>query len=184
VKGKIDGKSFHGWLGRVTAQPGDLIELVAIEKEGHYEVYALTIPDLHVISIIPECDSGSKSRGLFELKTAFYLWLTLLVFLSLLLAFMDNVSMIDYMHIISLSSVAFAIVFALIGAGVYFSWLIKPRPSALLAQQIFTKVGLTNPEAVNLDKYTRRIMKKIPSSENNRRVMPNKDCSSDYYFYY
>ncbi|MCW1830297.1 hypothetical protein OLZ31_26310 [Enterobacter asburiae] len=184
VKGKINGRPFHGWLGRVTAQPGDFIELVAIEKEGRYEVYALTIPDLHVISVIPECDSGSKSRGLFELKSAFYLWLTLIVFLSLLLAFMDNVTMIDYINIISLSSVAFAIAFSLIGAGAYFSWLIKPRPSALLAQEIFTKLGLSNPEAVNLDKYTRRIIQKIPPSENNGRVMPNKDCSSDYYFYY
>lgn len=184
VKGKINGKPFHGWLGRVTAQPGDFIELVAIEKEGHYEVYALTIPDLHVISIMPECDSGSKSRGLFELKTAFYLWLTLIVFLPLVLAFMDNVSMADYIHIISLSSVAFAIVFLLIGIGVYFSWLIKPRPSALLAQQIFTTLGLSNPEAVNLDKYTRRIIKKMSHSESDGRVMPDKNCSSDYYFYY
>ncbi|EPZ5291342.1 putative type VI secretion system effector, partial [Cronobacter sakazakii] len=58
VQGKINGKPFYGWLGYCSAQCGDDVDMAATDHGDHYEVYALALPELRVITTIPCCAYG------------------------------------------------------------------------------------------------------------------------------
>lgn len=184
VKGKINGISFHAWLGRVTARKGDYVELVATQQSEHYEVYALAVPDLRVISVVPRCYQGVRSRAITEAWGCFILPLIIIGLFAVGGGVMDGFHFSSHylQGLWRVCVVALAIGF-ISCPFIYNKMLKKPKPINLLAQRIFTALGLESAERINLKKITTKKLKNGPTIQNSR-VLPDKSCWLSYYFYY
>ncbi|WP_330985138.1 MULTISPECIES: putative type VI secretion system effector [Enterobacterales] len=184
VKGKINGISFHGWLGRVVAQKGDYVELVATKQNGHYEVYALAIPDLNVISVLPRCYQGVRARATSEAWGCFILPIIIIGLFTVGGVFADGFHF-SYQYIQGLWRVC--VVALALGAiscpFIYSKMLKKPKPTNIMAQRIFTALGLENAEKINLKKLTKKMLKSGPPKQADR-IMPDKSSWLSYYYYY
>ena len=189
VQGKINGIPFYGWVGLTSAKVGDYVEMAAINKTEHYEIYALTLPVLRVISIIPFCYQGIRSRAITETKGFFFIFpLIILSLLMIVGIFTDGMNL-------ELLSATFGKVFCMIYGlftpltpFVYIFCINKPSPSTVLAQEIFSILGMTDPANINLKKITARELKKLRGNHSMHqvqdRLMPQQIIATESYYYY
>ncbi|MDH2067438.1 putative type VI secretion system effector [Pantoea sp. GD03673] len=185
VKGKINGKPFYGWLGRTTAIPGDYIELAAIDKNGHYEVYALALPKLRTVSMFPRCYQAIYSKALMDLKSIIYLPFGMAAFVCVFGIFFPGIS-VDENFFIFLGYIATVMMAYCIIASpfAYYRNVKKPNPINVMAQRIFTALEMKEPEKINLEKITKEKSKHKSRQENQKRIMPDYREWVDYYYYY
>jgi len=185
VKGKVNGVPFHGWLGRTTAIPGDYIELAAIDKNGHYEVYALALPKLRTVSIFPRCYQAIYSKALMDLKSIIYLPFGMATFVGVIVFFFPGIS-VNESYFIFLGYIAAAMMAYCIIASpfAYYRNVKKPNPINIMAQKIFTALEMKEPEKINLEKITKEKSKHKSRQENQKRIMPDHREWVDYYYYY
>ena len=183
VRGKVNGVSFYGWIGLTPVKAGDYIELAAINKQDHYEVYALTIPALRVISIIPYCNQGIRSRAISEVKGCF-VFATIVVLLYLIVSLFSNGLTLNALHFFGAMCCFMYGVHAVIAPFLYFHCKEKPAPSIVLAQEIFSILGMTDPTNVHLEKITKNRIKQSNDHDINDREVPQSNGSTDYYYFY
>ncbi|MCW7764630.1 putative type VI secretion system effector [Photorhabdus luminescens] len=184
VQGKINGIPFHGWLGLTTVKTGDYVELVVMEQEEHYVVYALTKPELRTISIIPWCNKGIRSKAWDEVFYTFCVFFMIVAICLGAIFFSDGGSFWDGPDILTLCIMFVATVFSFYA---YFVSIKKPWQSIKLAQDIFSVLGFPNPQDISLEKLTKKRLKEIganPLPENSEEVLPDKYCFISNYYYY
>ncbi|KGM28306.1 hypothetical protein C6H64_23055 [Photorhabdus luminescens] len=216
VRGKINGVPFHGWLGFTAAKAGDYVELAVTEQEGHYVVYAITHPKLRVVSMTPRCKQGIHSNAKYQARVVWYGSLVIFSIFTIDVIF-DNWEFIityigepfakyiaeyvvkyraeyfvEYMvSCIKHMSLSFGLMAIVLSPLVYFSCMRNPKPTLRLAEEIFTVLGFPNPTEINLEKFTKKRLRKIKAhspdgklNKDSKRVLPDKSCYSSYYYYY
>ncbi|HAU5564076.1 TPA: hypothetical protein JD264_09740 [Serratia fonticola] len=185
VKGKVNGMHFHGWLGRTTAKPGDYIELAAVEKQGYYEVYALALPKLKVVSVLPRCYQGGYSKASTDLKYGVYLPFGMAAVVAVVGAVTPGIHFGEAYVMLVCGSAALMTVYIAIASPIfYLQKLKKPNPTNSMAQKIFTALEMQDPEKINLKKITKEKIKSSAQSNVQDRIMPDCKCWYDYYYYY
>ncbi|MGR7118233.1 putative type VI secretion system effector [Klebsiella aerogenes] len=182
VKGKINGVPFHGWLGMTTAKIGDEVELAVVNKGDHYECYALTVPKLKILSIIPECDRNIEADAISESKTLVYYVAIVVSILSVILLFSGDFTVTVFKDILYFSS-AFMVGAVVLGYIFYAKVFNSPKPTSVLAEKIFKLLQISSAKRINLKQITKKRLKQRVE-ENNDRDMPNKYCSLYSYYYY
>ncbi|CAQ85912.1 MULTISPECIES: putative type VI secretion system effector [Photorhabdus] len=188
VRGKINGIPFHGWLGFTTVKEGDYVELAVTEQEGHYVVYAIAHPELRVVSMTPRCKQGIHSDAKYQICV---IWCGSLVIFSMFMiawVFFIREYIVNYIKNMASFCGLMAMVLSPL---VYSSCMRNPKPTLRLAEEICTVLGFPNPTKINLEKLTRKRLKKIKVNspdgklhKSSKRVLPDKDCYSSYYYYY
>ncbi|TKJ82641.1 putative type VI secretion system effector [Erwinia persicina] len=73
VQGTINGKPFRGWVGITRLQAGDNVDMIAEWQYDHYEVYAIALPEVRIVSICPRCDMGHIAHMLWRIQNMFVL---------------------------------------------------------------------------------------------------------------
>ncbi|MGG5982618.1 putative type VI secretion system effector [Salmonella enterica] len=155
VRGKINGIPFHGWLGKTNAQPGDFVEMAVMGQGDHYVTYALMIPEIQTISMTPRCGAGREAEISFGKYAVMGIGSIFLVILTYL-----RIRGVDW------EGIAFcAGVFAFMLAMAYFfamrSIRKNPGPVILLSESIFSALGFSDPQWVNLPEKTKKRLKCI-----------------------
>ena len=181
VRGRINGKSFYGWLGKTNIQVGDYVEMAAMEKDGGYVIYAIAHPERRTISVTPRCSKGLdgyiKNTRLYVRVFNFIVALIILVPLAIAGGLTLSILFISF------------IVYWVLEPIIYFisSKLERknPKKNYVLAGLIFEVLGFKNPTAVDLVKITKNKLKskEIPV-KNNDPAWPDKECIMNYYYYY
>ncbi|MBS9435460.1 putative type VI secretion system effector [Photorhabdus hainanensis] len=200
VRGKINGVPFHGWLGFTAAKVGDYVELAVTEQEGHYRVYAIAHPELRVVSMTPRCKQGIHSNAKYQARVVWYGSLVIFPIFTIDAIFDDWEFIIEYMmdyfvkymvNCIKYMSLSFGLIAIAFSPLVYFSCMRNPKPTLRLAEEIFTVLGFPNPTEINLEKFTKKRLRKIKAhspdgklNKDSKRVLPDKRCYSSYYYYY
>jgi hypothetical protein len=187
VRGQINGKPFHGWLGCCTAKIGDKVELAAVDKGTYYEVYALVIPDLKTITTIPRCEYGALGKVIsnFWIGYIFSFFLAVVVFVY---SVFTNGNFYTAIKLFGMAMLSVSIFMTAVGIISGWRILKKPKPSVILAKNIFMALEMNSPDKVNLNKSTRKKLRAIKRNTNvtqkNDRIMPDKFHALNYYFYY
>ncbi|EGT5702503.1 hypothetical protein AGJ19_09240 [Cronobacter sakazakii] len=184
IQGKIDGKPFYGWTGMVTARAGDRVELAAVDKGDHLEVYALAVPALRVISVLPRCDMSIDAYIRSGMKITHGLLLLLFVPGALTFFSTHNYALPYLVGIVVLW-------FALDVLAVEYSEYLerkKIKPPQKMAERIFAALGFSKPADVHLPAITRRKVKAlkkngVPDDRHDERVMPGPRGESHYFYY-
>lgn len=186
VQGKINWKPFHGWLGYCSAQCGDYVEMAAADHGDHYEVYALAIPQLRVITTIPCCAHGiiGKANAAAIGGIPFSIGVATI---GLIVSFFAADNILQMLQVTGWSFLGAVAYMALVGPIVYDRMKDKPAPTVVLGQRIFTALGFPHPEKVNLHMSSRLKLwfgkdKALP--EPASRMMPDKYYYVSHYFYY
>ncbi|MCW1830319.1 hypothetical protein OLZ31_26465, partial [Enterobacter asburiae] len=173
VRGKVNGLSFYGWLGKTSIKVGDYIELAAEPKNGEYIVYALSVPSLRVISMTPQCRMGRKEEARVELKIA----PILLGFFFVSFCMVTLLKGGPYIDILKIGGIFLILLLIAIG---YSNFAAKknPRQTTKLAELIFLAMNLPEPQKVNLSKITKNKIKNMPRTElyENDRELPSKNA--------
>ncbi|ASG84075.1 hypothetical protein MX551_004601 [Salmonella enterica] len=177
VRGKINGIPFHGWLGKTNAQPGDFVEMAVMGQGDHYVTYALMIPEIQTISMTPRCGAGREAEISFGKYAVMGIGSIFLVILTYL-----RIRGVDW------EGIAFcAGVFAFMLAMAYFfamrSIRKNPGPVILLSESIFSALGFSDPQWVNLPEKTKKRLKSEPPLKGSR-PMPDRNAWRDYFYYY
>ncbi|NHB59698.1 putative type VI secretion system effector [Photorhabdus sp. RW14-46] len=190
VRGKINGIPFHGWLGFTVAKAGDYIELVVIEKQGHYVVYAIAHPELRVVSMTPRCRQGIHSNAKYQARGAWYVSL-LLFFIFMIPSLFDEQNGEDILGYIKCIASFCGLMAIVLSPLIYFSCMRNPKPTFRLAEKIFTVLGFSYPTEINLYQFTMKRLKEMKanspagkSGKESERVLPDKSCYSSYFYYY
>jgi len=159
VQGTINGKPFRGWVGITRLQAGDNVDMIAEWQYDHYEVYAIALPEVRIVSICPKCDMGHIAHMLCRIKNMFVLTGVLffmLVSLGVIHTIIDGdwnggwVSTYFWLFIMALgvnSSIAGLIAFSAYNA--------CAPTRCKLAEEIFHLLGMINVASVNLNKVTK-----------------------------
>lgn len=185
VKGKVNGVPFHGWFGRTTAKQGDYIELAVVAKEGYYEAYALAVPDLRIISMLPRCYQSVRSKAVGEINGCFIMPLAIAVIVAIVGAFALGFNFdMGYFQLVGGVAAMTALYSILALPFTYRLSLKKPKPTNAMAQKIFTALEMKNPEDVNLERTTKAVLKNKSDKQKEERIMPKKNRWADYYYYY
>lgn len=177
VRGKINGISFYGWLGKTNAQPGDFVEMAAMRQGDHYVTYALMIPAIRTISMTPRCAAGREAEisfGKYGVMAVGGIFLIILAYLHLRGVDWEGIAVC-------------AGIFTFMLAMAYFfamrSLRKKPGPVILLSESIFSVLGFSDPQWVNLPERTKKRLKSDPQRE-GPRPMPDRNAWRDYFYYY
>ncbi|MBS9438204.1 hypothetical protein EAE91_13880 [Photorhabdus noenieputensis] len=200
VRGKINGVPFHGWLGFTSAKVGDYVELAVTEQEGHYMVYAIAHPALRVVSMTPRCKQGIHSNAKYNIRVVWYGSVVIFPIFTIDAIFENGEFIIKYVveyfveymvNCVKYMSLSFGVIAIILSSLVYFYCMRNPKPTLRLAEEIFTVLGFPNPTEINLEKFTKKRLRKIkansPDGKLNResqRILPDKSCYSSYYYYY
>ncbi|MDH2067450.1 putative type VI secretion system effector [Pantoea sp. GD03673] len=185
VKGKVNGVPFYGWFGRTTAKQGDYIELAVVAKGGHYEAYALAVPELRIISMLPRCYQSVRSKAADEIKGCFIMPVVIAAIVAVVGAFALGFNFdMGYFQLVG-GVAAMTVLYSILALPfTYRLSLKKPKPTNAMAQKIFTVLEMKNPEDVNLERTTKEVLKNKSDKQNEDRVMPKKNLLSDYYYFY
>lgn len=177
IRGKINGIPFHGWLGKTNAQTGDFVEMAVMGQGDHYVTYALVIPEIRVVSMTPRCGCGREAEISFGKYAIMLIGSICLVFLA-------------YLRFDGAGWKAILIcagVFAFMLAMAYFfamrSIRKNPGPVILLSESIFSALGFSDPQWVNLPEKTKKRLKSEPPLKGSR-PMPDRNAWRDYFYYY
>jgi hypothetical protein len=81
VQGTINGRPFRGWVGTTRLKAGDEVNMIAEWQAGHYEVYAIALPEERIVSVCPKCDMGHIAHMLWRIRNMFILTSILLLIL-------------------------------------------------------------------------------------------------------
>ncbi|EGT4350401.1 hypothetical protein DOX58_07370 [Cronobacter sakazakii] len=186
VQGKINGKPFYGWLGYCPAQCGDDVDMAATDHGDHYEVYALALPELRVITTIPCCAYGviGKANAAAMGGIPFSVGVAII---GLIVSFFAANSILQMLQITGWFFLGAVIYMALAGPIVYDRMKEKPKPTIVLGQRIFSALEFPHPEKVNLHMSTRLKLwfgKNEALPESASRMMPDKYYYVSHYFYY
>jgi len=178
VRGKINGVPFSGWLGKTHVRAGDYVEMAVTGRGNHYVVYAITLPELHTITMTPQCKCGREGDIYFELHCSAPTMAGIYAVLFISLKFFGA----DWKAVFFCLAIAAAM---LVVAGIYtvFSIRKKPNPSTLLAESIFTALNFTEPRRVDLRKITKEQAKKKPPVADREMPSP-RSAWMDFFYYY
>ncbi|WP_313105187.1 putative type VI secretion system effector [Pseudescherichia vulneris] len=182
VRGKINGVLFHGWLGKTHVRVGDYVEMVVMNKDEHYLVYAIMFPALRTLSITPRCRCGREADIRFGLTYGMPVLAS--IFLIMLIVFFFQG--MDWKGLAICAAMFGAILLVVFG---YAAWKIKrqPGPVFLLAENIFSTLGFANPQYVDLRTLTKVRIKELSSGSPSLtdRDLPSR-CSAwvNYFYYY
>lgn len=190
VQGKINGISFNGWLGMTRAQVGDDVEMIVSPDGDSYTVYAISHPEIKILSIVPRCSLGLKENIKQGAKLAhgfvlsFYV-IVMLFFICSSIYYGDEIVIGKYA--IASSFFVFIDIF-LILLNKYLEKS-KVRPTVMLAELIFNRLGFREPENINLSNITKKKLKEMNDYQVDRndadgRPLPGKNCDSEYFYYY
>ncbi|EKS3673132.1 hypothetical protein QL374_003076 [Salmonella enterica] len=183
VRGKINGVSFSGWLGKTNVKVGDFVEMAVMGREEHYVVYAIALPELRTITMTPYCRHGREIDVFYEYRSGIFLIGGFFTVLLLFVFFASkSLSLEDFLKlvVISYSITAYACF-----RGVR-KQRKRPKPTTLLAEAIFTVLGFNEPKRVDLDKITKEQIKVLPPDllTSDGREMPSRTSYLDGFFYY
>ncbi|MBD2794513.1 putative type VI secretion system effector, partial [Xenorhabdus szentirmaii] len=146
VQGKINGKRFYGWLGKTVIQENDYVEMVVMEKDDCYVVYAITLPEKRMIMMTPKCYHGRYYLVLTSAIGSFFLGLMTFFVIALF-----AIGQTEYLKIIMYLGICLPVVmfgFFLVMASVD---LVKPNSAAKLSERIFFALGVKKYRSVNLE---------------------------------
>ena len=181
VRGKINGTPFYGWLGKTHVRVGDTVELAAMPKEGQLVVYALALPALRTLSITPDCRYGREGGIRFERRFGIPLLGT--IFGLLLLYFtISGVPLIGVFQAMLMFIAMFAVLF-------FFSARHarkKPDQCIQLTENIFTTLGMDQPEKIDLNDFTKKKLKALAKQPPvvSDREMPSSYAICQHFYYY
>lgn len=181
VRGKINGIPFHGWLGKTHVRVGDYVEMVVMSQDEHYLVYAIVFPELRTLSITPRCSCGREA----DIRFAAMYGMPMLASIFLIMIIIFFFKGVDWKGIAvfaAISGIALLLAFwraARKGRKI-------PGPVFLLTENIFSVLGFTDPQQVDLRKLTKEHLKRAPEGTSlvTDREMPSRRSAWVSYFYY
>ncbi|MEQ2027090.1 putative type VI secretion system effector [Xenorhabdus szentirmaii] len=178
VKGRINGKKFYGWLGRTVIKEGDYVEMVVVEKDDCYIVYAITLPEKRILMMTPKCEHGRYILILEGARCAFFFYLIMLFLTALIMIGMEK-----YLEkILYIMSVPYPMMFFVLYLFFAVVCLIRPSPTIKLAERIFVALGVPNYKSKSFD--LKRISKFNEISEEEIELfLEGEPHRSDLYFY-
>jgi hypothetical protein len=147
VEFELNGQPIQGWMWRSPFKEGDQVEVAAAHQGDHWEAFGIARPVDQTIALYPHC-SRTKSP---HIRNVFKWWLiggggfNLVAYLWGLL---DSTISKEFFYI-SAGCMAF---FGLIALTT--GW--KLMPFVKVAQKVFSTLGLSNPEQVDLVKSTKQ----------------------------
>ncbi|ATA23334.1 hypothetical protein AWC36_04000 [Brenneria goodwinii] len=170
VAGMINGKPFAGWVGMTHLKAGDEVKLAAEWQDDHYEVYAIAVPALRIVSVCPECNHGRYIDALFRIKLGTFMtfFFTITMCITILLmregTFWDNFLYEFFnnngkFYLLITLSVGINIVFW--GLFFYSAYKAYASTTCKLAEKIFKVFGWRNAKWISLKKITARREKEL-----------------------
>ncbi|MBD2794438.1 putative type VI secretion system effector, partial [Xenorhabdus szentirmaii] len=183
VQGKINGKRFYGWLGKTVIKENDYVEMVVMEKDDCYVVYAITLPEKRILMMTPQCMHGRYLALLEGAMGAFFLCLVAIFFMALFMIGSERyLEKILYLITIAYPMVLFPLY--LLYVTVY---LVKPKPTTKLAEEIFMALGMKNYKSRNLEYKSIKIYNKLKIdklSEEEQEQLPQGIPFKDSLYFY
>lgn len=181
VRGRINGISFYGWLGKTHVRVGDYVEMAVMGKDNHYLVYAIMFPELRTLSITPRCSCGREADIRFAAVYGMPM-LASIFLIILIIFFFLGVSWKGIGVFAAISGTALLLAF----------WRAArkgrktPGPVIRLTENIFATLGFTGPQSVDLRKLTKDRLKLLPAGSPSAadREMPSCRGAWVNYFYY
>jgi hypothetical protein len=178
VRGKINGIDFYGWLGLTALHNGDYVEMaVSPDADGAYVVYAIANPKKRTISMTPRCKHGviAASKDGMSVLIFFFILVALLIFI---IGFLKD----SALNSILIFECVYMILVSILLLATKVNLKRKPSQTTLLAEEIFTALGMNNPSDIDLKKITDEVIDK--KDNNNEDLMPLKNSVGEYYYYY
>ena len=171
VEFDLDGKTVKGWVWRSPFKGGDLVEVAAEWRDGHYETGGIARPADRLIALHPHCSRGIARH----IKNGIKLWFvftTVLLALGIpfLLSGMDDDLKNVFLHrkegSLSLSvatyiAVTLYLFFGLIAIGLVRKWM----PFVRLSEKIFLTLGFSDSANIDLVKSSKAQRKPDDASE-------------------
>ncbi|ATA23333.1 hypothetical protein BIY26_22645 [Brenneria goodwinii] len=170
VAGMINGKPFAGWVGMTHLKVGDAVELAAEWQDDHYEVYAIALPALRIVSVCPECNHGRYIDALFRIKLGTFMALLLPTIFKTADFFLDkgtfwenflDAVMNNYGRFYLVTFLMLVISGAFWGLFFYSAYKAYASTTCKLAEKIFKVFGWRNPKWISLKKITARREKEL-----------------------
>lgn len=182
VRGKINGISFYGWLGKTHVRNGDYIEMAVMAHNDHYVVYAITLPELRTLSMTPRCRCGREADIRFATFYGVSVF-TSIFFIILIIFFFKGLDWEGLMGIAAIFAVTMFLIFSVANIRARKT----PEPAFRLAESIFSTLGLSDPQRVDLRVLTKKKLSALAFSDMppvTDREMPSRRSAWVNYFYY
>lgn len=199
VQGTINGKPFRGWVGITRLQAGDNVDMIAEWQYDHYEVYAIALPEVRIVSICPKCDMGHIAHMLWRIKNMFVLTgilLLMLVSVGVIHTVIDGDwkggwdFLSTYFWLFIMALVVNVSIAGLIALSAYKACA---PTRCKLAEQIFHLLGMKNVAWVNLNKLTKEREQQLMDAgkwhdpgDKSKPACPSAKFiySAEHWFYY
>jgi hypothetical protein len=152
VEFELNGQPVQGWMWRNPFKEGDQVEVAAAHQGDHWEAFGIARPADQTIALYPHC-SRTKSP---HIRNVFKWWFLLgggsIIFGYIPILFLGGGG--KYLFSIEIISIIFGLMafFGLIALTT--GW--KLMPFVKVAQKVFSTLGLSNPEQVDLVKSTKQ----------------------------
>jgi|GEM_PF-2602497 len=181
VKGKVDGKSFAGWVGMTDIRPGDYVEMAAMPDDDGYLIYAIINVTKSTISVTPRCTAG-KSPYSLHLRVLFSFVFLLIFFIPGFMGF----EFIPMLVVYVVTSLAFS-------AGMHKQMMDQRGPMFALYAQIADALEFPGGERFQLLQHCGKISK---PKRDAGEIQPRKEgeipapqsgvtgYSHEYFYYY
>ncbi|WP_323863089.1 putative type VI secretion system effector, partial [Xenorhabdus szentirmaii] len=179
----INGKRFYGWLGKTVIKENDYVEMVVMEKDDCYVVYAITLPERRILMMTPQCIHGRYLALIEGAIGAFFLYLIAIFFTALFMIGEERFLEI-YLDIITIDYPMVLFPLYLFYTTIY---LIKPNPTIKLAEEIFMALGMKNYKSRNLEYKSIKIYNKLKIdglSEEEKEQLPQGIPFKDSLYFY
>ncbi|HAU3138399.1 TPA: hypothetical protein JDD40_004589, partial [Salmonella enterica subsp. diarizonae] len=152
VQGKIDGRSFAGWVEAADVQSGEQVMMAAVPDGDGYMIYAIVACERNVFFLPPKCQRGEYTNSI-----KIYVVNILCAYILLSPIFVPPL----FKHGAFIGSFVIYNIFSLfVGTAVYFRILKKYRPYAIF----FKKID----DVLHLDGYTEMTLWKLEQAEKNK----------------
>ncbi|ATA23845.1 hypothetical protein AWC36_06845 [Brenneria goodwinii] len=170
VQGMINGQPFAGWVGMTHLKAGDEVELAAAWQDDHYQVYAIAVPALRIVSVCPQCDHGRYIEAISRIKlgTFMSLFFIILACIAVLLmgkgTFWENFSYEltdnkgNFYFLIAMGLGINGVFWGLFFYGAYKAYA---ETACKLAEEISQVFGWRHPKWINLKKITAKREKEL-----------------------
>jgi hypothetical protein len=152
VEFELNGQPIQGWMWRNPFKEGDQVEVAAEHQGDHWEAFGIARPADQTIALYPHC-TRTKSP---HIRHVYNWWLLfgggVILFICCPLLYIGTGLKGFYDPISLLVALIFMAFFGLIALTT--GW--KLMPFVKVAQKVFSTLGLSNPEQVDLVKSTKQ----------------------------
>ncbi|MFE8049681.1 putative type VI secretion system effector [Brenneria goodwinii] len=202
VQGMINGQPFAGWVGMTHLKAGDEVELAAAWQDDHYQVYAIAVPALRIVSVCPRCSHGRYIQAISDVKISAFMTLLMFIIFSSIGFFMDegtfwenllNAVINNYDQFYLATTMMLVLGSVLWGLFFYGDYKAYAETACKLAEEIFQVFGWRNPKWINLKKITAKREKELmrqgkwySPKDNSKPPLPSAKLlwDDEYWHYY